>query len=111
VARRHPDIKWLRRPEDIGGFAATQRSILDVLWQTLAPGGKMLYATCSIFAEENSDQVAAFVARHGDAIRLPTRGNDNACNSERGSECDSEWQLVPDADHDGFYYALLEKKR
>lgn len=109
VVRRHPDIKWLRRPEDIGGFAATQRAILDALWRTLAPGGKMLYATCSVFAEENSDQVAAFVARHGDAIRLPTRQNGGDCNNER--DCDNEWQLVPDADHDGFYYALLEKKR
>ena len=109
VVRRHPDIKWLRRPEDIGRFAATQRAILDALWRTLAPGGKMLYATCSVFAEENSDQVAAFVARHGDAIGLPTRQNGNDCNSER--DCDKDWQLVPDADHDGFYYALLEKKR
>jgi 16S rRNA (cytosine967-C5)-methyltransferase len=98
VVRRHPDIKWLRRPGDIAGFAASQCEILDALWQVLAPGGKMLYATCSLFPEENGAQVAAFVARHADAHRLPTGADDN------------EWQLVPDADQDGFYYALLAKR-
>jgi 16S rRNA (cytosine967-C5)-methyltransferase len=98
VVRRHPDIKWLRRPDDIAGFAATQAEIIDVLWQTLAPGGKMLYATCSLFAEENGAQVAAFVARHGDAQRLPTHGEND------------EWQLMPDTDQDGFYYALIAKR-
>lgn len=98
VVRRHPDIKWLRRPTDIAGFARTQAEILDVLWRVLAPGGKMLYATCSLFPEENGEQMAAFAARHGDARRLPTgEGNNN------------EWQLIPNVEHDGFYYALLEK--
>jgi 16S rRNA (cytosine967-C5)-methyltransferase len=98
VARRHPDIKWLRRREDVASFAATQAEIVDALWQTLAPGGKMLYATCSLFAEENGMQVAAFVDRHQDAQRLPTHGDNN------------EWQLIPDADQDGFYYALIAKR-
>jgi 16S rRNA (cytosine967-C5)-methyltransferase len=98
VVRRHPDIKWLRRPGDIAGFAATQAEIVDALWRTLAPGGKMLYATCSLFPEENSVQVAAFVARHSDALRLPTHGTEH------------DWQLTPDADQDGFYYALLAKR-
>lgn len=98
VVRRHPDIKWLRRPADIGGFADCQREILEVLWRVLAPGGKMLYATCSLFPRENEDQVAAFVTRHDDALRLPTAGNDN------------QWQLLPSADHDGFFYALLAKR-
>jgi 16S rRNA (cytosine967-C5)-methyltransferase len=99
VARRHPDIKWLRRPGDVARFAGTQCEILDALWRRLAPGGKMLYATCSLFREENGRQIAAFVARHGDAQRLPMLDNDERC----------EWQLLPDADHDGFYYALLAK--
>jgi len=98
VVRRHPDIKWLRRAADIGGFAATQAEIVDALWRTLAPGGTMLYATCSLFAEENANQVAAFVARHPDAQRLPTHGEEY------------EWQLTPDADQDGFYYARIAKR-
>lgn len=98
VARRHPDIKWLRRPTDVARCAAMQGQILDALWQTLAPGGTMLYATCSLFPDENAGQVAAFVARHGDARRLTTHGEHN------------DWQLTPDADHDGFYYALLAKR-
>lgn len=98
VVRRHPDIKWLRRAEDIAGFAVRQRAIIDALWQVLAPGGKMLYASCSLFPEENGAQIDAFVARHQDAQRLPT--NDNK----------DEWQLLPNADHDGFYYALLAKR-
>ncbi len=53
VARRHPDIKWLRRETDIAQFARSQGGILDALWQTLASGGKLLYATCSVFREEN----------------------------------------------------------
>lgn len=97
VARRHPDIKWLRRPEDIPRFAAQQARILDALWQVLAPGGKMLYVTCSVFPEENQTQIAAFLGRHLDARRLTIEGQ-------------PEQLLLPDADHDGFYYALLHKQ-
>jgi len=97
VARRHPDIKWLRRSGDVAGFARTQAAILDALWPLLAPGGKMLYCTCSVFPQENGEQVSAFVARHPTARRLPTGGDAN------------ELQLLPTATHDGFYYALLEK--
>lgn len=96
VVRRNPDIKWLRRSDDIPRFAAQQAEILEALWQTLAPGGKMLYATCSVFAEENGAQIAAFAARHADCRRLPIAGQ---------LDC----QYLPCADHDGFFYALLEK--
>lgn len=96
VARRHPDIKWLRRDSDIGGFAATQSAIMDALWQTLAPDGKMLYATCSVFAEENELQVSRFAGRHADCLRLPLEGA-------------PALQLLPGPDHDGFFYALLQK--
>ncbi len=95
VVRRHPDIKWLRRPTDIAQFAATQRLILASLWRLLAPGGKLLYATCSLFHEENEEIVAAFVANHANAKCLPL-ANLTA-------------PLLPDSAHDGFYYALLEK--
>jgi 16S rRNA (cytosine967-C5)-methyltransferase len=99
VVRRHPDIKWLRRPRDVDNFARTQAEILDALWQVLAPGGRMLYCTCSVFPQENARQIADFALRHADAIRLPTppTGTDN------------EWQLLPDPEHDGFFYARLEK--
>jgi len=100
VVRRHPDAKWLRRESDIAGFAATQRTIVDALWRTLVPGGKMLYATCSVFGEENARQVEAFIGRHADARRLPAM---NATTR------DPQLQLLPDAEHDGFYYALLQK--
>lgn len=91
VVRRHPDAKWLRQPGDVESFAAAQRRIIDVLWSLLRPGGRMLYATCSVFAAENAAQVAAFLTRHPDA------------------RCTRQAQLLPDADSDGFFYALVEK--
>jgi 16S rRNA (cytosine967-C5)-methyltransferase len=98
VVRRNPDIKWLRRPEDITQFAAQQAVMLERLWRQLAPGGTLLYATCSIFNEENEGQVEAFLMRHtGDAERCPL------------PEPLSDGPLLPAAEHDGFYYALLRK--
>ena len=96
VVRRHPDIKWLRRPSDLAQFAASQRTILAALWRLLAPGGKLLYATCSLFHEENADIVTDFVASYPDAKRLPIPDLPSG-------------QLLPSAEHDGFFYALLEK--
>ncbi|MBI1907598.1 MAG: 16S rRNA (cytosine(967)-C(5))-methyltransferase RsmB [Rhodocyclales bacterium] len=97
VARRNPDIKWLRRHEDIARFARQQREIVESLWHTLAPGGKMLYVTCSIFEAENGAQIARLCEAHDDMERLPLDGQ-------------MEQQLVPTAEHDGFYYALLRKR-
>jgi 16S rRNA (cytosine967-C5)-methyltransferase len=98
VVRRNPDIKWLRRPDDIPQFAAQQAVMLEALWRLLAPGGTLLYATCSLFNEENDGQVRAFLARHaGDAERCPL------------PEPLSDGSLLPDAEHDGFFYALLRK--
>ncbi len=96
VVRRHPDIKWLRRRKDVAAFAAQQRDILDALWQTLAPGGTMLYATCSVFDEENRLQIEHFHTRHPNAECLPIEDR-------------PALQLLPTAEHDGFYYALLRK--
>jgi 16S rRNA (cytosine967-C5)-methyltransferase len=103
VVRRHPDAKWLRRDSDIAGFAATQKTIVDALWRTLAPGGKMLYATCSVFGEENARQVEAFIGRHADARCLPTSVDTVA------ETTDAQLHHLPNAEHDGFYYALLQK--
>jgi 16S rRNA (cytosine967-C5)-methyltransferase len=94
--RRHPDAKWLRRESDLAGFAREQSRLLDALWQTLAPDGKLLYATCSLFPEENSAVVQNFAARQADARRLSL--------PELG-----DGQLLPTHEHDGFFYALLEK--
>ncbi|AAZ95969.1 Fmu, rRNA SAM-dependent methyltransferase [Thiobacillus denitrificans ATCC 25259] len=98
VVRRNPDIKWLRRPGDIAQFAAQQAVIVEALWRLLRPGGTLLYATCSIFHEENEGQVQAFLARH-------------VQDAERCSlpEPLSDGSLLPDAEHDGFFYALLRK--
>ena len=102
VARRHPDIKWLRRAADIAQFARLQRRMLEALWQLLARGGKLLYATCSVFHEENREQVAQFLERHDDATRLSLPAADNDPQLPAG-------QLLPDERHDGFFYALLQK--
>ncbi|HEX6829453.1 MAG TPA: 16S rRNA (cytosine(967)-C(5))-methyltransferase RsmB, partial [Burkholderiales bacterium] len=99
VVRRHPDIKWLRRESDIARYAADQGRILDALWQTLAAGGKLLYATCSLFREENGVQVERFLARRPDARALPLA---------RAPAPDA--QLLPGPRHDGFFYALLGKR-
>jgi 16S rRNA (cytosine967-C5)-methyltransferase len=97
VARRHPDLKWLRRAQDLPAFAARQSAILDALWQALAPDGKLLYVTCSVFPQENEEVVEAFAARTRGARRLPLP--DGAAE-----------QWLPGAEHDGFYYALIEKQ-
>jgi 16S rRNA (cytosine967-C5)-methyltransferase len=96
VVKRHPDVKWLRRESDIVQLAATQGRMLDALWQQLAPGGKLLYATCSVFPQENAQTIGFFLARCNGARRLPLPGLEDG-------------QLLPDARHDGFFYALLEK--
>lgn len=96
VVRRHPDIKWLRREKDIRGFVAQQAAIIASLWRTLAPGGRMLYVTCSLFDDENRRQVDQFLGRHRDAVLMPIDGADDR-------------QLLPGDENDGFYYALLRK--
>lgn len=98
VVKRHPDIKWLRRAEDIPGFAEQQLQILLALWPLLAEGGKLLYATCSIFREENQEVVDAFLQQQADAVRLPLQVPDMI-----------QGQLLPTEQHDGFFYALLSK--
>lgn len=91
VVRRHPDIKWTRRPTDAQTFARQQIGFLDALWALVVPGGKMLYATCSIFPAENRRQIDNFLTRHVNA------------------SLERDIQLLPSEEHDGFYYALLCK--
>lgn len=105
VIRRHPDIKRLRRPSDITSLAALQARLLDNLWPLLRPGGTLLYATCSVLPEENSDQVDAFLARTPDAESTTPR------DVAWGREAGAGRQLLPEIDsHDGFFYARLRKR-
>jgi 16S rRNA (cytosine967-C5)-methyltransferase len=99
VVRRHPDIKWLRRPEDIENFARQQAQILNALWRLLARDGKLLYSTCSVFARENGQVIGEFLQEHDDVRQLPL----SAPNLNEG-------QVLPDDQHDGFFYALLHKR-
>ncbi|GLQ71916.1 16S rRNA (cytosine(967)-C(5))-methyltransferase RsmB [Vibrio penaeicida] len=99
VIRRHPDIKWLRRADDIEALAELQGEILDAMWQQLKPGGTLVYATCSITPQENRDQVVRFLNRTSDATL-------------DGSDIESPGrQILPgEDDMDGFYYAVLRKQ-
>ncbi len=93
VIRRHPDIKWLRRNEDIAQLAQIQKEILHAIWPYLKSGGTLVYATCSILPEENSQQIAAFLSSMQDA------------------QCDYQHQCLPEQHSgDGFFYALIHKK-
>lgn len=91
VAGRHPDAKWLRRNDDVYTLARAQKRLLKALWPLLKPGGRLLYGTCSVFALENQTQIANFMAQHADAV------------------LESQTSLLPNARHDGFFYALLSK--
>ena len=99
VVRRHPDIKWLRRSTDIETFAKQQLHILTALWPLLAAGGKLLYATCSIFGEENQQVVDAFLSQQSGAMQLPLSAPEMIAG-----------QILPNDQHDGFFYALLCKQ-
>jgi 16S rRNA (cytosine967-C5)-methyltransferase len=105
IVRRHVDIKWLRREADIVSFTQQQSAILLNLWQMLAKGGKLLYVTCSVFDEENQQQIDAFLRQHVDAKQLPVRVESNLDEHMR---C-LNGQLIPSPLHDGLFYALLQK--
>jgi 16S rRNA (cytosine967-C5)-methyltransferase len=98
VIRRHPDIKTRRRPEDLDALALNQARLLDGVWSCLAPGGKLLYATCSVLRQENERQVGDFLTRHRDATPVPIGSAASGCQILPGEE-----------EMDGFYYALLRK--
>ena len=99
IVRRHPDIRWLRREEDVVRTAKLQARLADALWRVVAPGGKLLYVTCSIFPAEGARQAEAFMARHPDAVRLPAPGQ----------LLPSGVAELPAEQHDGFFYALFAK--
>jgi len=101
VVRRHVDIKWLRRPRDIEMFAKQQEAMLEAMWQLLKKGGKLLYATCSIFHDENQKVINHFIKEHTDAKEVKWSVDSEYSKYEN--------QLIPSENHDGFFYALLEK--
>lgn len=92
IVRRHPDIVFLRKQQDIVHLVETQRAILENVWMMLKNGGTLLYLTCSIFPEEGEEQITRFVRDHPNALRLEAPG-----------------QLLPSEHHDGFFYGLLKK--
>ncbi len=110
VIRRHPDIKVLRREEDIAALTQLQAEILDNLWQLLKPGGLLLYATCSILRAENDQQVAAFLARQNQLGADKGRAEEVLIEAEWGAAMPAGRQIFPGSQNlDGFYYALLKK--
>ncbi|WP_038369226.1 16S rRNA (cytosine(967)-C(5))-methyltransferase RsmB [Brackiella oedipodis] len=107
VVRRHPDMKWLRRPSDIQQTVALQRQIVSALWPTLAVGGRLLYMTCSVLAQEGEAQAHYFSQHLVGAKRLEAPGQllpgqDQWLGKPPAS-------LAPEVSHDGFFYALFEK--
>ncbi|MBL1293140.1 MAG: 16S rRNA (cytosine(967)-C(5))-methyltransferase RsmB [Thiotrichales bacterium] len=105
VIRRHPDIKWSRRNVDIDQLLATQRALLSHLWKALAPGGVLLYATCSILPDENQKQIERFLAETDNAEESPL-DVDWGCPMSHGRTI-----LPGESGMDGFYYARLRKVR
>jgi 16S rRNA (cytosine967-C5)-methyltransferase len=106
IVRRHPDVRWLRRENDISRLAAIQMRLLETLWPLVKPGGRLLYCTCSVFKAEGSDQVQTFLAHNTNALLLLSPGH--LLPHFRANK-----EPVPDNsedDHDGFYLALLEKR-
>jgi 16S rRNA (cytosine967-C5)-methyltransferase len=105
IVRRHPDIRWLRRPGDIDTLARLQAELLDALWPLLAPGGRLLYATCSLFRAEGQAQIDAFLQRPGSGqARL-----DAACPGHLLPLPDNAPTGSAGPSTDGFFYALLHR--
>lgn len=104
VLRRRPDVRLHRRADDIPALAAQQRRILAALWPLLAPGGRLLYITCSLLRAENEAVVGPFLDAHADAHAVPF-------TLPAGQAATAGWQILPgDGDLDGMYYAVLEKR-
>ena len=103
VIRRHPDIKWLRREEDIAALSSLQLEILNTLWQTLKSGGTLLYCTCSILEQENDGVISQF-------LNLQTDASLYTIQESWGETLQYGRQWLPSiGGPDGFYYARLKK--
>ncbi len=118
IVRRHPDIRWLRRPTDIAALAREQQRIVDALWPLVARGGELLYVSCSIFPEEGEAQAERFERAHQDAVRLDAPGQlapvcagaANALSASTTAGMGAAERTGSDIDHDGFFYARFQKR-
>ena len=102
ILRRHPDIRWLRRQDDIERLSRAAQQITGALWSLLEPDGKLLLVTCSVFPEESVRHAQGFAARHADAVALPAPGQLLPVRTEAAGAA---------VDHDGLFLALFEKMR
>lgn len=113
VIRRHPDIKWLRRADDIAPLVALQSEILDAMWAQLKSGGTLVYATCSVLPQENAQQISAFLARAHDASLQTHTAQANSAQTDveqTDTTTTMGHQILPGQESmDGFYYAVLIK--
>ena len=105
IVRRHPDLRWLRREADIAQSAAQQRRLLEALWPLLKPGGRLLFATCSVFRDEGERLVGSFLANNNQALLRPAPGH----LLPQSAALDDGLRDNQPSGHDGFFYALLHK--
>ena len=110
IVRRHPDVRWLRRASDIAALAATQARLLDALWPTLAPGGRLLYCTCSLFKGEGQAQIDAFLQRQPKAF-IPAAPSSPGHLLPLPDNRRTRSAPASSATADGFFLTLIEKYR
>lgn len=108
IVRRHPDVRWLRRRSDLATLSRRQSEILTALWSVLRPGGKLLYTTCSVFPDEGESVIARFLEEQRNASRFPLQWRFDGRTPEPVSTLLPV--ATPTRDHDGFFFALLEKR-
>jgi 16S rRNA (cytosine967-C5)-methyltransferase len=106
IVRRHPDVRWLRRPDDVVALARIQAQMLDALWPLVASGGRLLYATCSVFRVEGESQIDAFLQRLGPGAARVDPASPGHLLPVAGNRTDPP---ASGATADGFYYALIHK--
>ena len=105
IIRRHPDIRLLRKADDVPGLVDQQKRLLNAMWPLLKPGGRLLYSTCSMFKDENEHQVEQFISDHDNCVELPLKEVQWGLSRPAGR------QILPGYfEMDGFFYASLEKK-
>jgi 16S rRNA (cytosine967-C5)-methyltransferase len=113
IVRRHPDIPWLRRPDDVAHLATLQRRLLTALWPLLGVGGRLLYVVCSLFPEEGPEQIARFADEHPEAREVPLPAGPPRVQLTPTPAAGPAWDgaaALPTV-HDAFFFALLEKTR